>query len=49
MVTGKPSTIVEDGNRVGTGDYDGLRFAYHVDGTSAGYPWPITGTLDRGN
>ncbi len=43
----EPARIVEDGVRIGTGDYEGLRFAYHVESVPEGYPWPITGTLER--
>jgi hypothetical protein len=46
-VAGAPATIVEDGVRAGSGDYDGLTFTYHVTGTALGYPWEISGTIDR--
>jgi hypothetical protein len=39
--------VVSDGVRVGTGDYEGLRFAYHAEGQAHAYPWPITGTIER--
>lgn len=38
--------VAQDGIRVGTGDYEGLQFAYHMEGTEHTYPWPITGTIE---
>jgi hypothetical protein len=44
---GEPSRVVQDGIRIGSGGYDGLRFAYHVESDGDGYPWPISGSIDR--
>jgi hypothetical protein len=46
VIPGQHSRVVEDGVRVGTGDYEGLAFHYHVDSDTA-YPWVVTGTLER--
>ncbi len=46
VIPGQASRIVEDGVEIGTGDYAGLMFRYHVDASGA-YPWEITGTLER--
>ncbi len=47
VVPGEASRVVEDGVYVGRGQYQGLRYAYHVESDSGGYPWPITGTIER--
>lgn len=45
VTPGEPSKIVEEGVQVGTGDYEGLQFAYHTESVASGYPWPVSGTI----
>jgi hypothetical protein len=33
-----------DGTLIGTGDYEGLQFSYHLEGVE--FPWDITGTIE---
>lgn len=47
IADGAPAEIVQDGVRVGGGEYEGLSFTYHVEGTAEGYPWEMSGTIDR--
>jgi hypothetical protein len=47
VVPGEASRIVEDGVYVGKGQYQGLRYVIHVESDPAGYPWPVTGTIER--
>lgn len=43
---GVQGLVVQEGVRVGTGDYEGLRFLYRIEGVEHTYPWPITGTIE---
>ena len=47
VVPGEASRVIEDGVYVGRGQYQGLRYAYHVESDPGGYPWSITGTIER--
>jgi hypothetical protein len=50
MITGTEigvqGVVAQEGVRVGTGDYEGLQFAYRIEGIEHTYPWPITGTIE---
>lgn len=43
---GVQGLVVQEGVRVGTGDYEGLQFVYRVEGIEHAHPWPITGTIE---
>lgn len=43
---GVQGVVLQEGVRVGTGDYEGLQFAYRIEGVEHTYPWPITGTIE---
>ncbi|MFC2153732.1 hypothetical protein ACFLQ7_03780 [Actinomycetota bacterium] len=38
--------VVQDGVMLGTGDYAGLQYTYHMEGIEHAYPWTITGTIE---
>ena len=38
--------VVQDGVMLGTGDYEGLQYTYHMEGVEHAYPWTITGTIE---
>ena len=33
---------------LGTGDYEGLQYTYHMEGVEHAYPWSISGTIEPG-
>jgi len=43
---GVQGVVVQEGVRVGTGDYEGLQFVYRIEGVEHTYPWTITGTIE---
>lgn len=43
---GVQGVVAQEGIRVGTGDYEGLQFAYRMEGVEHTYPWEITGTIE---
>jgi hypothetical protein len=43
---GIQGVVLQEGVRVGTGDYAGLQFRYRIEGVEHAYPWEITGTIE---
>jgi len=43
---GVQGVVLQEGVRVGTGDYEGLQFTYRIEGVEHTYPWTITGTIE---
>jgi hypothetical protein len=43
---GVQGVVLQEGVRVGTGDYEGLQFTYRMEGVEHTYPWTVTGTIE---
>lgn len=43
---GVQGTVLQEGTRIGTGEYEGLHFTYRIEGVEHTYPWTITGTIE---
>lgn len=43
---GVQGVVLQEGVRVGTGDYERLQFTYRMEGVEHTYPWTITGAIE---